>query len=86
MYKLRPSAPYLFYAYSNVDDGANLDNGRTTSVYIVKIGSGAILWLSCLQSIVALLTMEAEFVAAASVGQEVVWMCMLLAQYLQYLI
>jgi hypothetical protein len=30
-YKPEPSAPYPFYAYSNTDHGANLDNGRSTS-------------------------------------------------------
>jgi hypothetical protein len=75
-----PSAPYPFHVYSNADHGANLDNGRSTSTYIVKIGSGAVLWMSCLQSIVALLTMEAEFVAAASAGQEVICMHQLLGE------
>jgi hypothetical protein len=79
-YKPEPSAPYPFYAYSNADHGANLDNGCSTSAYIVKIGSGAVLWSSCLQSIVALSTTEAEFVAAASAGQEVVWMRTLLGE------
>jgi hypothetical protein len=73
-YKPDPSAPYPFHAYSDTDHSANLDNGRSTSAYVVKIGSGVVLWMSCLQSIVALLTMEAEFVAATSAGQEVIWM------------
>jgi hypothetical protein len=72
--------PYPFYAYSNADHGVNLDNGCSTSAYVVKIGSGAVLWLSCLQSIVALSTTEAEFVATASAGQEVVWLCVLLGE------
>jgi hypothetical protein len=80
MYKPKPSAPYPFYVYSNTDHGANLDNGRSTSAYVVKIGSGAVLWSSCLQSIVALSTTEAEFVAAASAGQEVIWMYALLGE------
>jgi hypothetical protein len=79
-YKPNPSAPYPFHAYSDTDHGANLDNGRSTSVYVVKIGSGAVLWMSHLQSIIALLTTEAEFVAAASAGQEVIWMHQLLGE------
>jgi hypothetical protein len=79
-YKPKLSAPYPFYAYSDADHGANLDNGCSTSVYVVKIGSGAISWLSCLQSIVALSTTEAEFIAAASASQEVVWMRALLGE------
>jgi hypothetical protein len=79
-YKPEPSAPYPFYAYSDADHSANLDNGRSTSAYVVKIGSGAVSWSSRLQSIVALSTTEAEFVAAASAGQEVVWMRALLGE------
>jgi hypothetical protein len=48
-YKPDPSAPYPFHAYSNTDHGANLDNGRSTSAYDVKIGSGAVSWM-CLAS------------------------------------
>jgi hypothetical protein len=79
-YKPDPSAPYPFHAYSDADHGANVDNGRSTSAYVVKIGSGAVSWMSCLQSIVALSTTEAEFVAAASAGQEVIWMRQLLGE------
>jgi hypothetical protein len=79
-YKPKPSAPYPFYAYSHTDHGASLDNGRSTSAYVVKIGSGTVSWSSRLQSIVALSTTEAEFVAAASAGQDVVWMPALLGE------
>jgi hypothetical protein len=79
-YKPDISAPYLFHVYSNTDHDANLDNGHSTSMYVVKIGSGTILWMSCLQSIVALSTTKAEFVAAASAGQEVIWMRQLLGE------
>jgi hypothetical protein len=75
-----PSAPYLFHAYSDADHSANIDNDCSTSAYIVKIGSGTVSWMSCLQSIVALLTTEAEFVASASASQEVIWMCQLLGE------
>jgi hypothetical protein len=74
------SAPKLFYAYSNTDHGGNCDNGRSMSAYVVKIGSGTVSWMLCLQLIVALSTTEAEFIAAASAGQEVVWMRQLLAE------
>jgi hypothetical protein len=74
------SAPQLFYAYSNADHSRNCNNRHSTSAYIVKIGSGTVLWMLRLQPIVALSTMEAEFIAAASVGQEVVWMRQLLGE------
>ena len=41
---------------------------------MVKIGSGAVSWSSKLQSIVALSTTEAEYIAAVSAGKEIRWM------------
>ena len=63
-----------FSSYSDADHGGNPDNGRSTGGYVLKIGSGAVSWRSKLQSIVALSTTEAEFVAAVDTGKEVVWM------------
>jgi hypothetical protein len=74
------SAPKPFYAYSNADHGGNCNNGCSTPAYIVKIGSGAVSWMSRLQPIIALSTTEAEFIAAASAGQEIIWMRQLLGE------
>ena len=41
---------------------------------MVKIGSGVVSWSSKLQSIVALSTTEAEYIAAVSAGMEIRWM------------
>jgi hypothetical protein len=60
--------------YSDADHGSNPDNSRSTSAYVVKMGPGAVCWMSRLQSIVALSTTEAEFISAVSAGQEIVWM------------
>ena len=70
-----PSSPSeLFTTYTDADHAGNPDNGRSTSGYIVKVGSGAISWSSRLQGIVALSTTEAEFVAATTAGQEILWL------------
>jgi hypothetical protein len=74
------SAPKPFYVYLDADHGGNCNNGRSTSAYVVKIGSGAVSWMLRLQPIVALSTTEAEFIAAASAGQEVIWMRQLLGE------
>jgi hypothetical protein len=73
-YSPSPSPSQLFTTYSDADHGGNPDNGRSTSGHIVKLGSGAISWSSRLQSIVALSTTEAEYVAATSAGQEIIWL------------
>ena len=63
----------LFTVYSDADHGANPDNGKSTTGYVVKMGFGAINWSSKLQSIVALSTTEAEYVAAVSAGSDAIW-------------
>jgi hypothetical protein len=69
-----PSSSQLFTTYSDADHGGNPDNGRSTSAYVVKMSTGAVSWMSRLQSIVALSTTEAEFISAVCAGQEIVWM------------
>ncbi len=77
-YKLTYSGLYpsseLFTTYTDADHAGNPDNGRSTSGYLVKMGNGAVSWSSRLQGIVALSTTEAEFVAATSAGQEILWL------------
>ena len=73
-YSPDPSSSDLFTTYADADHGGNLDNGRSTTGYVVKMGTGAISWSSKLQSIVALSTTEAEYVAATSAGQEILWL------------
>jgi hypothetical protein len=61
----------LFTTYSDADHGGDKSSGRSTGAYIVKIGTGAISWSSKLQTMVALSTTEAEYIAAVSAGQEI---------------
>jgi hypothetical protein len=75
-----PSSSQLFTTYSNADHGGNPDNGRSMSAYVMKMGTGAISWMSRLQSIVVLSTTEAEFISAVSAGQEIVWMRLFLGK------
>ena len=63
----------LFESYTDADHAGNPDNGKSTSGYLLKMGTGAISWSSKLQTIVALSTTEAEFVAGVHAGKEVVW-------------
>jgi hypothetical protein len=80
MYTPDASTPKLFYMYSNADHSGNCNNRHFTSAYVVKIGLGAVLCMLHLQPIVVLSTTEAKFIAAASAGQEVVWMHQLLGE------
>jgi hypothetical protein len=80
LYKLDPIVPNLFCTFSNADLASNLDTGHSTTGYVVKMGTSTVWWSSKLQSIVALSTTEAEFVAAVSAGQGSIWMSQFLAE------
>ena len=69
-----------FVSYTDADHGGDSDTARSTSGYLLCIGTGAVSWSSKLQSIVALSTTEAEFVAAVEAGKEMVWMRHLLGE------
>ncbi|KAL0960995.1 hypothetical protein HGRIS_014931 [Hohenbuehelia grisea] len=64
----------LFTSYCDADHGGNPDNGRSTSGFIIKMGTGAISWASRLQPFVTLSTTEAEYVSAVSCAQEILWL------------
>ena len=71
----------LFTTYTDADHGGNPDNGRSTSGHLVTMGTGAISWGSHLQHIVTLSTTEAEYVAATSAGQEILWLRNLFTEF-----
>jgi len=71
----------LFTTYTDADHGGNPDNGRSTSGYIVKMGTGTISWSSKLQGIVTLSTTEAEYAAVTTAGQEILLLHNLLSEF-----
>jgi hypothetical protein len=75
-----PDCDELIRAYADADHGGNKDNGKSTTGYIIKVGSGAVSWSSKLQPIVALSTTEVEYVAACAAGKEIRWMQKLLGE------
>eukprot|EP00253_Pinus_taeda_P031357 PITA_31357 len=60
--------------YTDSDWAGSVDDRKSTSCYIFHMGSGAISWASKKQSIVALSTAEAEYVAATAATCQAVWM------------
>ena len=72
--------PKLFITYSDTGHGGNLDNGKLTGGYVVKIETGAILWSSKLQSFVSLSIIEVEHFSAVEAGKEILWMCQLMGE------
>ena len=72
-YSPDPLSSSLFTTFSDADHDGCKDSGYSTGADIVKMGTGAVSWRSKLQSIVALSTTEAEYVAAVSAGTEICW-------------
>eukprot|EP00253_Pinus_taeda_P016228 PITA_16228 len=60
--------------YTDSDWPGSVDDRKSTSGYVFHMGSGAISWASKKQSIVALSTTEAEYVAATAAACQAVWM------------
>eukprot|EP00253_Pinus_taeda_P029545 PITA_29545 len=60
--------------YKNSDWAGSVDDRKSTSGYVFHMGSGAISWASKKQSIVALSTTDAEYVAAIAAACQGVWM------------
>ena len=51
-----------------------MDNKRSTTGYVFTLSKGPICWKSTLQSIVAMSTTKAEYMAVAEVAKEALWL------------
>ena len=60
--------------YVDADIAGDRDNRRSTTGYVFTIGATAINWVSKIQSVVALSTTEAEYVAAIEASKEMIWL------------
>jgi len=53
---------------------ADIDNRRSTTGYVFIVGGTTVSWVSKIQSVVALSTTEAEYVAAIEASKEMIWL------------
>ena len=60
--------------YCDSDYASNLDTRKSQSGYIFRMFGGAVSWKSSLQSVVALSTTEAEYIALTEAIKEAVWL------------
>ncbi|XP_038902287.1 uncharacterized mitochondrial protein AtMg00810-like [Benincasa hispida] len=58
----------------NSDWGGNIDDFKSTSGYVFNIGSGAVSWASKKQDVVALSTMEAEYISLSAASCQAFWL------------
>ena len=60
--------------FFDVDWAGDMDQRRSTSGYLFNVFGGAVSWMSKKQSVVALSTTEAEYMAATHASKEAVWL------------
>ncbi len=68
----------LLIGYSDADYAGDCDTRRSTSGFVFVLNGAAVTWASRRQPIVALSTMESEYIAASDPSREVIWLRRLL--------
>ena len=69
----------MLNGFSDADWAGDTSTRKSTSGYLFRLGKSTISWKLKHQSIVALSSMEAEYVALCSSAQETVWLRYLLS-------
>ena len=62
------------HGFVDVDWVGDLDHRRYTSGYVFNLFGGAISWMRKKQDLVALSTIEVEYMASTHASKEVVWL------------
>ncbi|KAE8683046.1 hypothetical protein F3Y22_tig00111220pilonHSYRG00128 [Hibiscus syriacus] len=70
----------LINGYVDSDYVGDLDKSKSTTGYVFKVAGGDVSWVSKLQSVVAISTTEAEYVAATQASKEAIWLKILLEE------
>ena len=59
--------------YSDADFAGNRDDRKSSGAYVFAIGIGAVTWSAKKQRVVALSTLEAEYIAMSEAAREATW-------------
>ena len=73
------SDSFKLVGYSDSDWAGCIDSRKSTSGLVFRVGSSTVSWSSKKQSVVALSSTEAEYIALCSAAQETVWLRKLFA-------
>ena len=65
---------FTLTGFTDSDYAGNIDDRKSTSIFLFNLGSGAISWSSKIQEVVALSTSEAEYIEATSAACQAVWL------------
>ena len=83
VYSPSSSPALVLTAYTDADWAGDDKDGRSTTGVVLKLANAAVSWLSQKQSIVALSSSEAEYVAASEATREILWLRTLLSDIIQ---
>jgi hypothetical protein len=64
----------VLQGYVDSDMEGDKDSRRSTTGYVFTVGGTTVSWILKLQKVVALSTMEAEYVAATEASKEMIWL------------
>ena len=64
----------MLEGFTDFDMSGDVESCRSTLGYVITYAGGALSWQSRLQKVVALSTIEAEYMAMVEVGKELIWM------------
>ena len=64
----------VLQGYVDANMAGDKDSRRSTTGYVFTLGGIIVSWISKLQQVVALSTMEAEYVAATEASKEMIWL------------
>jgi hypothetical protein len=71
----------LVFGFCDADFAADTTSRKSTTGFMFKVFGGTVNWSSKLQATVALSTVEAEYVAAASAAKEALWLRKILQDF-----
>jgi hypothetical protein len=69
-----PAIRKSFAGYSDSDFASDVDDRRSTGGYVFLLYGGVISWKSKKQSLPAMSTVEAEYIAGAETVKEAIWL------------
>jgi hypothetical protein len=72
--RLGPDKVLDVHGFVESDSAGDLDHKISISGYFLNLFEGEINWLSKIQVVVALSTIQSEYMVATHVGKEVVWL------------
>lgn len=67
-------------AFSDADYAGDVKDRRSTTGYVLKLGSSTVVWGSQKQSCVALSTTESEYISASQTVKEIIWLSKLTSE------